>query len=359
MFPRLPANDGPSPRLVSLSTAIPKHDLAQEAVAQHAAEMFATTPGGFERLAPIYRNAQIEHRHSSVPIDWYLERHSFAERNDLFINGALELLAEAAGTALADAGLVPADIDAIVTVSSTGIATPALDARLMQIMPFRPETERLPIFGLGCAGGVLGLSRAAAMAAAKPQSRVLLLVVELCGLTFRYQDRSKSNLVATALFGDGAAAAVVSCRDEYADGPRLGPWGEHTWPDSLDVMGWEVADDGLKVLFSRDIPTLVRQDLRAVVDRFLAANNAHLGDIAGFICHPGGAKVLDALEDCFELQRGDLKHARDVLRDHGNMSAATVLFVLKETLDAKARGPQLMTTMGPGFTAGLMVLEAA
>jgi len=359
MFPRPSASDGPSPRLVSLSTAIPQHDLPQDAVVRHAAEMFATAPGGFDRLAPIYRNAQIEHRHSVVPMDWYLERHSFGERNALFIDGAVALLAEAAGKALADAGLAPGDIDAIVTVCSTGIATPALDARLMQIMPFRPETERTPIFGLGCAGGVLGLSRAAAMAAAKPQSRVLLLVVELCGLTFRHQDRSKSNLVATALFGDGAAAAIVSCRDEYAEGPRLGPWGEHTWPDSLDVMGWEVADDGLKVLFSRDIPTLVRQDLRAVVDRFLAANDASLGDISGFVCHPGGAKVLDALEDCFELQRGDLHHARDVLRDHGNMSAATVLFVLRQTLDAKARGPQLMTTMGPGFTAGLMVLEAA
>jgi len=359
MFPRLSANDGPSPRLVSLSTAIPNHDLQQEAVIQHAAEMFATTPGGFDRLAPIYRNAQIEHRHSSVPIDWYLERHTFSERNALFIDGAVELLAEAARKALAEAELEPGDIDAIVTVCSTGVATPALDARLMQVMPFRPETERTPIFGLGCAGGVLGLARAAALAAAKPQSRVLLLVVELCGLTFRHQDRSKSNLVATALFGDGAAAAVVSCRDEYAHAPRLGPWGEHTWPDSLDVMGWEVADDGLKVLFSRDIPTLVRQDLRAVVDRFLASNDAGLGDISGFVCHPGGAKVLDALEDCFELQRGDLKHARDVLRDHGNMSAATVLFVLRETLDAKAKGPQLMTTMGPGFTAGLMVLEAA
>lgn len=359
MFPRPSGNDGPSPRLVSLSTAVPKHDLPQEAVAQRAAEMFAATPGGFDHLAPIYRNARIEHRHSSVPIDWYLERHTFSERNALFIDGAVALLAEAAGRALAEAGLEAGDIDAIVTVCSTGIATPGLDARLMQIMPFRPETERTPIFGLGCAGGVLGLARAAAMAAAKPRSRVLLLVVELCGLTFRYQDRSKSNLVATALFGDGAAAAVVSCRDDYGAHPRLGPWGEHTWPDSLDVMGWEVADDGLKVLFSRDIPTLVRQDLRAVVDRFLVTNSASLSDIAGFVCHPGGAKVLDALEDCFALQRGDLKHARDVLRDHGNMSAATVLFVLRETLDAKARGPQLMTTMGPGFTAGLMVLEAA
>ncbi len=228
----------------------------------------------------------------------------------------------------------------------------------MRKLPFRRNVERLPVFGLGCAGGVLGLARAAAMAIARPDARVLLLVVELCGLTFRNQDRSKSNLVATALFGDGAAAAVISCRDEYADGPRLGPWGEHTWPDSLDVMGWEVADDGLKVVFSRDIPTLVREDLRAVVDAFLADNGAQLTDIAGFICHPGGAKVLDALEDCFELQRGDLRLARRVLREHGNMSAATVLFVLRETLDEGLVGAQLMTTLGPGFTAGMLVVQA-
>jgi alkylresorcinol/alkylpyrone synthase len=187
---------------------------------------------------------------------------------------------------------------------------------------------------------------------------VLLLVVELCSLTFRLQDRSKSNLVATALFGDGAAAAVVSCRGDYADAPRLGPWGEHTWPDSLDVMGWDVADDGLKVVFSRDIPTLVREDLRPIVDDFLAANGASLDDLAGFVCHPGGAKVLDALEACFELPRGALTHAREVLRDHGNMSAATVLFVLKAALAARAKGPQLMTTLGPGFTAGFLVVEA-
>ena len=294
-----------------------------------------------------------------MPIDWYLARHSFGERNDLFLKCAVELLAEVAARALADAGLDADQIDAIVTVCSTGVATPGLDARLMQVMPFRRDVERTPIFGLGCAGGVLGLARAAALAKAKPESHVLLLVVELCGLTFRHQDRSKSNLVATALFGDGAAGAVVSCREEYAAAPRLGPWGEHTWPDSLDVMGWEVADDGLKVIFSRDIPTLVRQDLRPVIDDFLARNGATLHDIAGFVCHPGGAKVLDALEECFGLQHGGLDHARNVLRAHGNMSAATVLFVLRETLDAQARGPQLLTTLGPGFTAGMMVLEAA
>lgn len=348
-----------SPRLVSLATAVPPVTLAQSEVTARAAEHFARTPAAYEWLAPIYRNAEIDTRHSCVPTEWYLEDHSFSERNDLFLEHAVDLLAEAAAKALDAAGLGADQIDAIVAVSTTGVATPSLDARLMARLPFRRNVERLPVFGLGCAGGVLGLARAAAMATARPASRVLFLVVELCGLTFRNRDRSKSNLVATALFGDGAAAAVVSCRPEYARRPRLGPWGEHTWPDSLDVMGWEVADDGLKVVFSRDIPALVRQDLRAVVDAFLADNGAGLAQMDGFICHPGGAKVLDALEDCFELQRGGLAHARRVLREHGNMSAATVLFVLREALEAGLAGPQLMTTLGPGFTAGMMVVRAA
>jgi alkylresorcinol/alkylpyrone synthase len=357
MFPRV--SSGPIPRLVSLSTAVPPFDISQEEVSARAMEAFAATPGAAAWLAPIYKNAEIETRHCCMPADWYLADHSFAERNDLFLEHAVALLAEAARGALAEARLEARDIDTLVTVCSTGVATPALDARLMALVPFRRNVERLPIFGLGCAGGVLGLARAAAMAKARPESRVLLLVVELCGLTFRLQDRSKSNLVATALFGDGAAAAVVSCRQEFAAAPRLGPWGEHTWPDSLDVMGWEVADDGLKVVFSRDIPTLVRTDLRAVVDCFLARHDAGLADLAGFVCHPGGAKVLDALEDCFELAPGALVHAREVLRDHGNMSAATVLFVLKKTLEAGASGPQLMTTLGPGFTAGMLVVKPA
>jgi alkylresorcinol/alkylpyrone synthase len=351
-------SSGP-PRLISLATATPGFTLTQADVTRRASQHFASSPATLEWITPIYKNADIDTRHSCVPTEWYLGEHGFRERNDLFLEHAVALLAEAAERALDEAGLRADEIDAIVTVSTTGIATPSLDARLMRRMGFRSNVERLPVFGLGCAGGVLGLARAAAMACARPASRVLCLVVELCGLTFRHQDRSKSNLVATALFGDGAAAAVVSCRDEYAGCPRLGPWGEHTWPDSLDVMGWEVADDGLKVIFSRDIPTLVREDLRAVVDAFLADNGAVLRDIAGFVCHPGGAKVLDALEDCFELQRGDLVLARRVLREHGNMSAATVLFVLREALDAGIDGPQLLTTLGPGFTAGLLVVRAA
>lgn len=344
------------PRLAALATAWPPHILRQEDVAANGAEMFATTHGGFERLAPIYRNALIDTRHSCVPIDWYLQPHSFAERNDLFLEHAVALMAESATSALDQAGLGADQIDCIVTVCSTGIATPSLEARLMQVIPFRPDVRRVPLFGLGCAGGVMGLARAAEMAKAYPDSRVLLLVVELCALTFRFQDRSKSNLVATALFGDGAAAAVVSCRED-AIGPVIGASHEHTWPDSLDVMGWDVADDGLKVVFSRDIPSLVQDDFKPIAELFLARNGLTTTDVGGFVCHPGGAKVIEALEDCFALTAGAMAHTREVLRRHGNMSSATVLFVLKAALDADEPGPLLLTTLGPGFTTALMLIH--
>jgi alkylresorcinol/alkylpyrone synthase len=349
----------PPPRLAALATATPPFDLQQDEVATRAAAMFAPISGGFHRLAPIYRNAQIERRHLSEPLDWYFEPHAFSERNALFLAHATDLLVRAATDALVVGGLEARDIDAIVTVCSSGVATPSLDARVMERMAFRRDVQRLPIFGLGCAGGVMGLSRAAALAKAEPGSRVLLLVVELCSLTFRKHDRSKSNLVATALFGDGAAAAVITCDAAGLPdtAPRLGPWGEHTWADSLDVMGWEVADDGLKVVFSRDIPTLVRDDLRPVIDDFLDRNGMSLAAIDHFVCHPGGAKVVDALERCLELPQGALVHARAVLRDHGNMSAATILFVLRAALDAGPRGRCLLTTLGPGFTAAMLVMD--
>lgn len=354
------AQRSPVPRLTALATAVPTVTLEQGDVVRRAAGLFAPIDGGFHRLAPVYQNACIERRRACMPIDWFLDEHGFAERNSLFLRHAMALLAEATSEALAQARLEAADIDAIVAVSSSGIATPGLDARLMGRIAFRPDVQRLPVFGLGCAGGVLGLSRAATMAQAMPDARVLLLVVELCTLTFRRQDRSKSNIVATALFGDGAAAAVITCRAHdfgAADVPRLGPWGEHTWPDSLDIMGWDVADDGLKVVFSRDIPALVHAEMRPVVDAFLARHRLSLRDIDEFVPHPGGAKVLDALEACFELPQGALRHARETLRDYGNMSAVTVLFVLRAALAAGRRGRHLLTTLGPGFTAGMMIIE--
>ena len=346
------------PRLIALATAEPPHDILQDELAEKAARYFSSNEGGYQWLLPIYRNAEIRRRHSVVAMDWFLQPHSFSERNSLFLEKATGLLTELAAKTLSQAGLQAQDIDTIVTVCSSGVATPALDARVMQRLPFRPETQRVPLFGLGCAGGVLGLSRAAAMARAAPNSRVLFLDIELSTLTFRRDDRSKANLVATALFGDGAAGAVLTCRDDApANAPRIGPAGEHTWPDTLDIMGWDVADDGLQVVFSRDIPTLVRSELRPVVDTFLRRNRISLHDINEYICHPGGARVLDALESALDLKAGALVHSRHVLREHGNMSSATVLFILRQALDAGAKGRYLLTSMGPGFTAAMMIIE--
>jgi alkylresorcinol/alkylpyrone synthase len=347
-----------TPRLLALATAEPPNEIIQDEIAERAARFFSSNEGGYQWLLPIYKNAEIRRRHSVVPLDWFLQPHSFSERNNLFLEQATSILTELASKTLSQANLRPQDIDTIVTVSSSGVATPSLETRVMQRLPFRPETERVPLFGLGCAGGVLGLSRAASMARAAPQSRVLFLDIELSTLTFRRDDRGRANLVATALFGDGAAGAVLTCRDDAPkDAPRIVASGEHTWPQTLDIMGWDVADDGLQVVFSRDIPTLVRDELRKVVDTFLRKHRLSLRDIDQYTCHPGGAKVLDALEAVFELPNRALTYSRSVLREHGNMSSATVLFILREALDAGAKGRYLLTTMGPGFTAGLMTIE--
>jgi len=225
---------------------------------------------------------------------------------------------------------------------------------LIERLPFRRDVQRLPIVGLGCAGGVLGLSRAVGIARAMPESRILFMVVELCTLWFRRDDRSKSNIVVTALFGDGAAATIVSCR---GDGPAFGPAGEYTWPDTLDVMGWDAEADGLKAVLSRDIPNLIRNRFSEVVTDFLERNGLSRDDIGAFACHPGGYKVILALEEVFGLETGALAASRDILRDYGNMSSATVLFVLSRMLDQKIRERMLLVALGPGFSTGLLVLD--
>jgi alkylresorcinol/alkylpyrone synthase len=311
-----------------------------------------TTSPLFQRAV----NAGIDRRYSCVPLSWYEQDHSWPERNTLYLDHAVGLMETAARRCLDRSGMTPEQIDALVVVSSSGIATPALDALLMQRLPFRSDVRRLPIFGLGCVGGVVGLARTAALAQSAPDERILFLVVEPCALTFRRNDRSKSNIVATALFGDGAAAALVTCAGDA--GPVVACAGEHTWPDTLDVMGWSVEKDGLGVIFSRDIPALIRRHFPQALESFLKRNRLRLGDIDQVLCHPGGAKVLDALEEALGLAVGGLTHSRAVLREYGNMSAVTVLFVLDRALAVGDLGRRvLLTALGPGFTAGFLVLE--
>lgn len=345
---------GPIPRLLSIATAVPPHCIRQDDVKRFGRRIFASRESELDRLMPVYDNAGIETRYSSVPIDWFDDSKDWRERSTLFVDSALDLLEQAASECLKTAGLSASDVDGILVASTTGIATPSLDALLLERMPFRRTIQRLPVFGLGCAGGVLGLARAAALSRAAPGEIWLFLVVELCIPTFRTGDMSKSNIIATALFGDGAAAALVRCGD---DGPALTAWGEHTWPESLDIMGWRVEADGLGVLFSRDIPTLVREKLRPEVAAFLARQGIQTTDINAWLFHPGGVKVLDALEDGFDLPRGGLEHARSILRDYGNMSAATVMFVLERALANGAEGRLLAGALGPGFTAGFLLLD--
>ncbi|HEX8374378.1 MAG TPA: type III polyketide synthase [Geminicoccaceae bacterium] len=341
-------------RLAALATRVPPHRFSQAEAKAFAEGLFDGHLDEVDRLMPLFDNAGIGHRYSARPLAWSLEGPGFAERNAASVQAAEELLAEAARAALARAGLAPDAIDAVVCVCSTGIATPSLDARVAERLGLRADVERTPIFGLGCAGGTSGLARAASLARGNPGSRVLFLVVELCTLTFRLADRSKANLVACALFGDGAAAAVLGTD---LDGPALGAAGEHRWGGTLDVMGWTVEDDGLGVLFSIKIPEIARQKMRAATQTFLARHGLGFEAVDRFVCHPGGAKVVEALEEAFALPDGTLADARAVLRDYGNMSAATVLFVLARALKEPGWRRGLVTSMGPGFTGCFQLVE--
>ena len=342
-----------APRLLALKTAVPGHVLDQNLVAEGVRLLFGQRDE-IERMIPVFANTGILRRYSCVPPEWYLEPHGWRERNSVYIENAVALLERAARACLDEAGLSPADIDGVIAVSTTGIATPSLDALIMERMGLRRDAERLPIFGLGCAGGVLGLARAGTMAKARPGSKVLFLAVELCALTFRKNDVSKSNIVATALFGDGAAAAILSTEGE---GPRLTAHGEHTWPHSLDIMGWDVEQDGFRAIFAQSIPQLVAENLEPVLSDFLRKNGLALADIDGFACHPGGAKVLDALERVLKLAPGGLAASREVLRDYGNMSSVTVMFVLERMNVRAMRRRTLLSSLGPGFTAAFAVLD--
>jgi alkylresorcinol/alkylpyrone synthase len=343
--------------LEAIATAVPPFALEQDDVAARVNAQFSRSEV-VQRLMPVFATTGIRRRFSCVPIDWYYDAHSWPDRNTTYLETAQMLLERAAREAMERSSVRASEIDAVVVVSTTGIATPSLDARLLDRLGLARTIRRLPIFGMGCVGGTIGLARAAMMAQALPGSTVLLLVVELCALWFRRDDLTKSNIVATALFGDGAAAAVLRAG---GSGPAICASGEYTFEDSLDVMGWDIADDGLRAIFSRDIPQLVETRFRDVVDAYLAESKLTRADIDVFLSHPGGTKVLDALEHAYDVAPGSLVDSRAILTEFGNMSAVTVLFVLERALREGALTQPwrraLLSAMGPGFTAAFVTLE--
>ena len=342
--------------LISVATAVPDTIISQAEAKAIGGRAFAGKPALFERLSGVFDNAGIATRHLVAPPEWYGQEHGWAERNALYLRSAEDLFIKAARRALSAAGLTGSDIDGIVTVSTTGIATPSLEARVADPMEFRADVRRVPVFGLGCAGGVSGLATAARLANSEPGSRWLFVAVETCSISIRLDSDDPAAVVATALFADGAAAAVVGAGEPIA---RITGSAERLFPDTLRTMGWDVEDPGLAVLFDRAIPPFIEAELRNAVEEMLGDLGIRWGEVSRLCCHPGGVKVLQAIETALELKEGSLDVEREILSAFGNMSAPTVLFVLDRLLKRNLAGPMLMTAFGPGFTCSGLMLEPA
>ncbi len=340
--------------LLGLGTAVPPHALPQSVAEDTARRLLGPRYPQFERLAPSFRNSGVQTRYCVVPIDWFDHDKRWADRNAAYLEGATALFIAATQAALNDANVQADQIDTVITVSTTGIATPGLEARAQAALGFRTDIQRIPVFGLGCAGGVSGLNLARQMALADPGSKVLVVAVETCSLSFRTDRMQKADIIATVLFGDGAAAAVLSTD---GTGPRLRGGCQILWPDTLSIMGWDVDDTGLGVVFDRSIPDFVRAKMHDATQQALARLDLDAGQVDRFICHPGGAKVVDALEAALSLSPDSLGAERAILRDFGNMSAPTVLFVLQRVLQQGATGRMVLAALGPGFTASFAGLE--
>jgi len=346
-----------SVKLVSIGTAVPPYAIDQRDVAAAAHRGFAGRYDDFERLAAVFETSGIRRRYGVRPLEWYFEPLGWPERSKAYLDGGAPLFIDAASKALDAAGIDAAQVDTVVTTSSTGIATPSLDARVAGRMGFRADIERVPVFGLGCAGGVSGLSIASRLAQSRPGSVVLLVAIELCTLAFRLDVLTKANIVATALFGDGAAACVLRAGEVGL--ATVETSGQHTWPDTLDIMGWSIDPQGFGVIFDRDIPPFAQANMAPAVAGILDRAGLGVADIDRFAFHPGGTKVVNALERAFSLEQGALDHERTVLADYGNMSAPTALFVLERLIQAGLPSRTLLTAMGPGFSATCVSLKRA
>lgn len=336
-------------RVLSVGTASPAYSVSQDETKAFAANFFAGSLPALERLLSAFDNTRIGQRQLVRPVSWYAQPHSFAEKNAVYCEAALELSAHAAEQALARARLAPSDVDAIVFVSSTGIRTPSVDGALIERLGLPRTTVRLPVWGLGCAGGAAGLARAAELVAARGKP-VLLVAAEVCSATFVHGDRTRSNLIATALFGDGAAAAVLAPGDE---GLVVRNSVSRLLEDSEDVMGWTVVEEGLRVRFARSIPGIVRSVVPQLRQQAADVVGMVPQEFTRFVLHPGGAKVLEAYQEALGVDADALRDAYGVLCEHGNMSSPTVLFVLERFLRElpSAAGDGLLLGLGPGFSA--------
>jgi alkylresorcinol/alkylpyrone synthase len=334
--------------ILSLATANPPFRLTQTEAAARAKELYPH----LKAIWPLYGRTGIEVRYNCEPIEWYLKTHTWEERTASFVKHAVDLLERVTVEAVEAAGVTLDAIDMIVTNTVTGLAVPTLDAKLINRLKLPATVERLPIFGFGCGGGVAGLSRATRLAQARDGAHVLFLTVDLCSLCLRINDPGASMFVSTALFGDGAAGMLLhNTKNGALGGPRVLASGEWCWRGTEHIMGWDIKDDGFGIVLSPELPALIDRELAPALQDFLDRNGLEFSDFDGFLIHPGGRRVLETIQQVLGLTRQQIEHSWDVLRDYGNMSSATVLFVLDRALKAGASGPHLMAALGPGFSA--------
>jgi alkylresorcinol/alkylpyrone synthase len=354
-------------RIAAVGHAFPPHFYDQDTLIAAFREMWGRRHYNLERLERLHRNVLVGGRHLALPVEEYPRLDSWGKANDAWIRVAQEVGAEAVRAALDKAGLAPSHVDALYTVTVTGVATPSLDARLVNRLHLRPDVKRVPIFGLGCLAGAAGVARAADYLAGHPGEVVVLLSVELCSLTLQPEDLSIPNLIASGLFGDGAAAVVLVGEDHGAGnggpppaGPRVVGSRSAFYYDTERVMGWDISEKGFQVVLSAEVPDMVKRHLRSDVDAFLAGHGLGRPDIQRWVAHPGGPKVLEEMQAALEVPAEALEVTWRSLREVGNLSSTSVLLVLEETLERgtpPAGSHGVLLAMGPGFCSELVLLR--
>ncbi len=344
------------PTILATATAVPPVEVPQTLARDYAERRFDGHLRGLQRYLEVFDHSEIDTRFVCEPTDWFENPKGFAEKNNTYIKWALNLTTRVAVEALREANVRADEVDTVIFVSSTGLSTPSIDARAMERIGLPPHVNRLPMWGLGCAGGVSGLARAADIIRARPDAKVLLIALELCSLTFLFDDFSVQNLVALALFGDGGAAVVLGGEGE---GPQVKASRSTTWPMHADSAGWTIVDEGMQVGFARELPEITRDRGGKDITGFLMDHGNSPGTVDHFLFHPGGVKVMQAYEEALGLNRDALDRSRKIMRRYGNISAPTALFVLHDLLqDNSSRGgTALLHALGPGFSSENVLLE--
>jgi alkylresorcinol/alkylpyrone synthase len=348
------------PRVRSVGVALPDNRVDQETLIRAFKSHWGQSHFNVGRLEDLHRAVKVKGRHLALPLAEYPTLDTFAKRNDAWIGAALDLGERAVRRALELAELGPRDVDQLLFATVTGLATPSIDARLVNRLGLRPDVKRLPIFGLGCVAGAAGLARAADALRGSPDEVSVLLSVELCSLTLQREDLSIANIVASGLFGDGAAAVVLAGGHREGTGPRVAATRSILYPDTERAMGWDVVDTGFKVVLSAAVPEIARAHIGRDVDSFLGSQGLDRSRIRHWIAHTGGPKVLQAVEAALELPRQALARSWSSLAEVGNLSSASVLFVLGDLLGSGQVEPGddgLLLAMGPGFCSELVLLR--